>query len=653
MRGKQLREMYSSYLANLISRGELVNRGSLSALAIKPLYNKIVTRKYIKKVIGILNIPTNYDESLTESLQDCVYSADKNSRVFINIYSIPTTIDVNSDQFKRQMSSSEDAYNNYRDMFSNLTGTEKSTGKNVFAGGIRRVNINKRELEKRQQVYESFEYVNSVVRNKGKLTNSYLFIEVVSPTDRTMNIVMKEVRDYLDTLGFNYKELSANSSSFMSNYSPACYIRQANSKDFNDILLSDENITALCPYKTQGFIGDGTGTLVGVNANSMTPFILNFFKTGDRQIVWLNAQSGYGKTMQAFIMALSFLGANIHCSALDVKGDEWIKMSAFSRYINIDISESSSTYINIYRLDDISLDTIDEANEFFKMSVTASINLINIICDTGDIQIDKKITEYARLATMKLFSINGVESRFPLTFKNSRNIKYSDLVTVLDDLKTSASIKKDAGIIDDMKKSLTDKFILSDTFKGREISLKDVIDTPLVIYSLKKNSDQSLTMDDKIRTFMISYLDMKKISIRKINKLGTVCFYEEMQRNKEFASLINFIAGVVTGARSSNVVVILLCNVISALVSKEMLPIASNISTFFIGPMPKKDLDLLEDVGCADLRSKLETMADSPENYKNYFAVKYDTGDEVGTTVSKCVIPEKVLDIMKTRDVIL
>ena len=203
-----------------------------------------------------------------------------------------------------------------------------------------------------------------------------------------------------------------------------------------------------------------------------------------------------------------------------------------------------------------------------------------------------------------------------------------------------------------MKKSLTDVFILSNTFKGKEITIKDIIDTPLIVYTLNRNSEQALSLEDKIRTVMISFLEMKKISIRKSRKKGTVCFYEEMQRSYEFRELINFINTMVTGARSSNVVVVLLCNVLSVLKEECMTPIVSNISTFLLGPVPEKDLQLLDDIGAGRLKSKLRKMSDNQKRYKHYFACLYNTGKEEGETVTKCTVPETILNILKTRDVI-
>lgn len=647
-------DFYSSYLANWLSGGDLVDRGKLSTLGIKALYDKIVTRKVIKKVICVYKIPVRYNDSLTESLEYLVHSINNQCKVFTNIYAVPTKLNVLDDKFRANMARAEETMTAYQSVLNEGTATEQSLGRKIYMGGTRYLKVTKKMVKEAEDNLDSYTYINSVYEKGGQFSNSFVFIELMAPDTSIMKLIIKEVRDYLDRREFIYRELSANSSNFLSNYAPASYIKEFSNKEFMDVLLSDENIISLCPYKTQGFIGDGSGTLMGMDIRSTTPLILNFFGTGDRQVNVIYGPSGYGKSVLCFPVALALIDQNCHCSAIDVKGDEWPKLRKFVKTNVIDISETSNSYVNVYRLDDVEIEDSDTAKEFYDMAVTAGENIIRATV-LGASNIDKEniIMDIARTVSMKMLSNAGVQPRYPRTFEGTKNIKYDQMIPILDSIAQTEAYAHHKTLIEDMKNSLTNKFVLSNTFKGKEISIRDIIDTPLNVYTLNKNSDQSLSSDESIRTFMISYLDMKKISVRKRQKLGTACFYEEMQRQEELAPLIRFISTVVTGARSSNVIVFLLTNDLNIFKEKQMKSIAGNISTAFIGAIEdESSYDVLSNIGSSKIAGKVKKISDNPTKYKHCFAVKYNTGSEVGTTVMKAMISPKYLDHFKTRDVI-
>lgn len=647
-------DFYSTLVANWFSNGELINRLKLSSLDIKPLYDRIVTKKYIKKVICITKIPIDYDSSLTEILNEIVFTIDPKCKMYTNSYSVPLNgyIEINSDNFKRGMSQAEDKYKKYSSLFEDLSETELATGKKVSLGLGKRLFISNRTLLKYKEDFESYQYIHHVLSNGGRFSNTFMFIELIAPDNNSLKQIRMGVLEYLLNEEFGIKELRANSSNYMSNYAPATFLHEFSNKEFIDILLSEENLSYITPYRTHGFIGDGIGILFGMEMGSKTPFILNLNGSGDRQINLIAAPSGWGKTLMAFMSAISAIACGLHVSAIDVKGDEWEKLFNIIRGLKIDISESSRAFVNTLRLDDINVTTSSQAKEFYTMAITSTSNLIKIIVEPKEDE-RRDCESIAKNITKKLFSINNVDPSKPKTLINTRNLEYEDLIPLLSDLEASPSYKDSIPLINKMRRLLTEKFKISDTFKGREITLVDIVDSPLVVYSLNRNKDQIQTIDDSIRTSMISYLDAKKISIRKQQGLGTVVYYEEMQRKEEFKSLITFICGVVTGARSSNVSVFLLCNSIATMRDEDMRPITSNLSTCFIGKVENdEDYEVIESIGCKGLIPKIRMISDKENPLKNYFAVDYNTGVDFGKAVVKCILPKDIENNLHTRDVL-
>lgn len=652
---KDTLEFYARHIANWLTNGELVNRRNLSSLGIKALFSQIVTKTHIKRVICIYRFPVDYKSPLINEINSKIALEGASCEAFLNTYSIPTTIDVNKDEvFRRKMAKSEELYYGYKEIFESLSDTEKSIGRTERVGGVK-VKISSQQLKKYKDSLDSYQYVVDRIQDNGVFFNTYTFLEIVARNKKELDRCMKEVHSYLNNEGFLFTELSANSSNFLSNFAPAAYMQDSINKEFTDILLSDENMSYVQSFISHGFIGDGKGTLLGLDKNANLPFILNFFESGARQITLIYAPSGHGKTYEAFLIILSMLANNVHCSYLDVKGDEGEKLLPYEpNAVILDFSNDSNTYVNVLRLDDLEPKSVKEAREFYNMSLKTMVNLLKIIYQPINKKDESDVEHIASIATTKLFKSLDVNPLRPASLKNTKDIKYEDIIPMIAEIKNSQANKQYETVIDSLRTKCTSKFIVQDTFKGREISLKDIINSPLVIYTLNKNKDSSDSLDDVIRTFMISYLDMKKISIRKSMHEYTSVFYEEIQRKEEFRDLMKHICAVVTGSRSSNVSVFLLCNTLSILDGDDMKPITNNLSTYIMGPIRTENedyFDVLNNIGCGNLRSLLEIISKDENSHKHLFACKFDTGKHRGMTVVQCNLPKEISDSFATREV--
>lgn len=151
---------------------------------------------------------------------------------------------------------------------------------------------------------------------------------------------------------------------------------------------------------------------------------------------------------------------------------------------------------------------------------------------------------------------------------------------------------------------------------------------------------------------MVQYLDTKKQSIRKEQKLHTAAFYEELQRSNQFGKLVETISHSVTGSRSNNVMIFLLLNAVSVFNNNELNAIKSNITTKIVGKLEDGDIDLLvKEYGCKPIQKQLEKINDKSTNrWQNCFAILYDTGVDVDKAIYRTVVPQYMLEQFKTRD---
>ena len=644
-------EFYFRHLSNWITKGNLVNRVNLSSLGIRALYNQIITKSYIKKVYCISKFPIDYYEPLMLNVNKKISELGLDAKVYLNTYSKPVTYDINNDVFKRKRGIAEDNYYEYEKLYNSLSQTDKDAGL-VIRDSYKKIKVNKNKLDKLKEMKDSYSYVVDLYKAGGKLTETYVFIEIMASTKEGMSKCEKAIESYLSSNGFIFKSLSSNASNFMVNFAPAGYLRP-NNKEFSPVLLSDENLSYLQSFITCGFIGNGNGQLLGLDVKSKQPLILDFFGSGSAQVNLIEAPSGYGKTILAFMSMISMMASGVHVSYLDVKGNEGRKLIDLGLPgVRIDFRSTSKTYVNTLRLDDLEITNMTDAKEFIDMSTEATVNILKIIYSPKD-KVDESNCEHiARLAVAKLFSENGVKFTNLNSLCYTANFKYEDLIPKISAILESKANKQYAEVINSLITKCTTKFIVEDVFKGEEITLSKIIDSPLVIYELGRNQGaQEEDINDMIKSTMITYLDSKKISLRKKNKQFSASYYEEVQSKDEFKNLLKYICGVVTRARASNVTVFLLCNSINLMNSDDMRQITSNITTSIIGAFTNEDdYSVLEKIGAKSLRPKIEHISKDENKNKHWFAVKYNTGKEQGETLLKCEFPKSIMEKLKTRE---
>lgn len=651
---------YLNSLSNWLSNGAFVNKVGMSSLGIRPLYDRIITKSSVKKILLLVSFPDNLETNLTsvinrkisKVLPDCsVIFTSENFRS--NLHNTYKTGD-----FRKNMSQAEDRYRKYKMGMDSLSETERTAGKNIRIPGGGTLHVSKEELDFLKSNFESYRYVYDTVSNGGHILDSYLYIEMIAPDNKQMRALEEIVDLLLVGMGCSYIPIKNANSKYLSKMSPTGYFyRDDTDKQFSNTLLSSENLAYLMPYMSNGFIGDGSGTLMGLDIGSRAPFILNFQKTGDRQIIAFIVPSGKGKTMTCFMICMYMIGQGMHCSTFDIKGDEWIKLRPYVKDLNvIDISSANGCYVNTMRLDDI-VDLIEgnetDAKQFLNSAKESTVEILRIMSNY-----DETNPEYAdamnviERAVSKYFIINGVRVHNYKTFEKTSTFNYRDLIKFIPQLKQDTTFAHIEHIVDSIVRRTTAFMDTHPMFDGKEVTIRDVLDSPLNIYSFNNNSGEvSNEIVDRVKTFMFTYLDSKKIYIRKTRGLATTCFYEELQRKEEFSRMIRYINGVVTGARSSNVTVFLLCNSPSTFLDKDISPVTSNISTYIVGNISEQDEEVLEKIGLRDLIPKVSDMRENQDKYNYCFACKFDTGDQRNTCIFTAMIPPSVMDTLKTRDI--
>jgi hypothetical protein len=660
----KLSDLYSEYIANWLSEGLLITRDKISLLGIRSLFDSYITNGWITKTWIVSALPVHFDVNLTQAIRSEMHEAFPDVKTIVHMYNSPVNVSVNNENFRRQLKIAANQYNRYKDDYNGLSEDEKLTGLNVHVGGGYHLRIDKTTLLTYKASYDSFSYVFDKVNHGSGFTSTYYFVQASAKTraelrkyqKMLLNVIRSTAGEFESKLDNIYvREVHGTVDNYLSNFCPATFKQQPSSK-FPTLLLSDENKAALLPTKTKGLI-NATGVLIGLDWQAKLPFFQSFFDNGAAQVALVDGKTGCGKTFFMFFVAIELAGIGVHGSVIDIKGNEWSKIMKFIKgSIEIKMTGKNARFVNTLRLDNIQCNK-DNCEELYDNAVQGTIDIFTII-----VKLQENEGNIADLVTVletainKLYSQHDVVRDNPETFVRTRDFKYSDIIDIVIDLKTTKSFSDAQRRICGLIQTRSAPFFISegryaDAMKN-ELTVSEIIESPFVIYNMNKNNAETLSTLDDLKIYMSQFLDGEKHFLRKQQKLHTAAFYEELQRCGSLSTLVRSISARVTGSRSNNLSVFLLLNAITTLDSDAFRAIKSNITTKMIGYVEEPDQNkLVEEYGCDDIKSYMERIRTNEKGYyNNCFAVSFNTGLKKDKVLLKSVVPKEMIEAFNTRD---
>ena len=650
----KLTDLYAEYFANLISGGNLINRDKISLLGIRPLFDRYLTNQYITKAWMVVGIPVHFNKNLTQLIRTEMHEIHPEVTTIIHMYNSPVNVKIFSDNFKRHMRAAADNYYRYRDVFESLSDVDKETGIAERDGSGGRISIDSDTLNSIKDNYDSYMYVHHAVANGKTFSNTYYFIQASCKRKEEMNKYSKDLEKMLRGLGIYLRSIHGNVGQYLDNFCPAAFMQVSPSK-YRTMLMSQENIAALMPSNTKGLVGK-RGIMIGMDWDTKLPFRLDLTSAGAAQVILIEGMSGCGKTLLSFEIAVELTSFGVHCSVTDIKGGEWSKLNKYVDTLEIDMSGDSARFVNLMRLDDLECTPAD-SSEAYDKAIMNTVGLFEVCTNLQESEGNASdLRSILNQAVEKVYSTAGIVKTNPKTFQKTRYFQYADVLDVLSTLEYSRSYSDQQRMLCKLIKVRCSAYFLGEgrysaAFKN-ELTVSDVLDTPLIIYNFNKNAGETLDMIDNIRVFMSRCLDSRKHFIRKKKGLHQAAFYEELQRCGSMGTFINNISADVTGSRSNNLTVFLLMNAISTMDSQAFAAIKSNITTKIIGKSTNKDIErLVKEYDCEDIEQSLQLIRKNTSGkYTNCFGISFDVGNDKDTLILKTVLPKDMLETFKTRD---
>lgn len=652
-------ETLSTAAANWINGGAFVNREKIRATDISVESNVIFTKSATKKVVRIPGIkPVNTDLAFVDYIRDKMFSLHPNVDVIINIENNPIPLSATDPKFQRALARASESYQSYKDAFDSQKGLSKMIGKTYNLGNGVKLRLSKEKLDDLYQAFISYYELFNYLSGGGTLVECNIFIELVGDNIPEINRAENDLYGILAPYNIGCAEQSNVLKSYLIEFGPMNFIRPQHHKKFrSQMLFTENNQGAFASYKSRGLVGE-KGILLGMDFRSRFPFMVDIFSSSAAQVYVLGGRTGSGKTYAANQIAISAMAMGQYVSAIDIKGREWSKLSVVMTPTILTFDDRHPSFVNTMRLDDLKVNSKEDAYEFFATAMKGTSNMLSLAVNLQPGEGNPNDLEMIlHESVSKLFSLHRVTPDNPNSFQNTKHIRYSDILPILEDLSHTGSYTADQLAMINLTRTRCHAFfgdsgIFSQAFKN-EVSLSDVLDSQFVIYEFNKNQNAMTDTLDAVRIFMVQFLDSKKKAVLRSEGKYLFCFYEELQRCDQFGDLLEYICADVTGSRSNNAVIFLLLNSLRVLQSKRAQDIRSNITSFIMGRLNPDDIrSLEEEFGQPWLASQLRIFEEQQTIFANCFAANIDTGSDVVQSVYKVYFPEELSEALRTRTVL-
>ena len=657
-----LMNLYSMMIANWLNGGRFSQRRQrMSPSDIVTEYDIIFTKNYAKKCFRIVGIkPDNIDMAFIDYVRDRMFEMHPTVEVVISLNNYPTKVGVNDDKFSRAMSRASNSYTTYREAFESQGGLARLTGKTYRLPGGGRIRLSKERMDSLRQVFLSYYYLYDYISAGGTVCLTDVFVELVSKDVRELQLAEQSLMGILGQVDIGVEKVKTGLKTYMNQMCPAVPPPTKLHKKFvPQLLFTDENSAAFSSYKARGIVG-GKGILMGLDFRSRLPLSLPLFSTSAAENILLLGKSGSGKSYAAFQFVLSGLAVGCHAAVVDIKGKEWIALSAATGGIKtLSFDDSSSSYVNMLRISDADF-SLENPEDVLNRAISGTVSLLKIVVNLQPGEGNPADLESVlREAVSKLFSQRRVTAENPESFKNTDSLRYSDVLPVLESLLTTASYTDAQRDMVSLARSrchtyLGSSGILSDSFKN-EITIADILSSPLVIYEFNKNQNAGASSEvmDAVRLHMCAYLNSRKQSILKSKGNYMISVYEELQRSTSFGKFLEYVAAETTGSRSNNAITLLIMNSLKVLRSEHGADLRSNITSIICSQVEQNDIDTLgEEWGYDWLASQLRLFRDKPGVYRHCFAMNADIGDtQVYQTIYRVELPKYLSEAFTTRTI--
>lgn len=509
---------------------------------------------------------------------------------------------------------------------------------------------------------KSWEYImDSVYDRKRALAESYIFIEILSPTLDASKKAEKQFKEFCRNNKLSYKKLRLYILEYLKAFAPTSLTVKSLITDlYRPRVFTDEIISGFSTY-TQGIVEENLSKVkgrddlraktygllyAGTDIDTNRPVFLELRKNKAENILII-ARTGAGKTEYTKIMFLFMYVLKYNLIILDFNGDEWTALGKLfdAKFINLNDEGSYFDTLTIGTL--TGNDNID--NGLLIDSINTTKRVMDILCGGKMTTVETAIFNDCLAA---MYEYAGVDRDNKLTWHNTAKLSFYDFYDFLKLMRNNDVYYQKYGkyldnFIDKLRVYFDKAGIKNYMFRNK-INLQDLLGQRLIIFSFGSKGKSANLSDDNdlaLKQLYVSYITNLVANYNKSVKNDfTVCFWEEFQRYGRVKGVLENTIDVITDGRKRNLINFLITNDPVALLEENTRAIATNATSFIIGKLPSKIID--EVCNMYDLQSLTDDLKlISSPGYRYTFILGIEGEDmERRFMKVKMLIPKELLD---------
>ena len=620
---------------------------NVSAGSIVTEKDKFITKKGVTKVIQVTQMPYRYRDEFITDVTRAVGKLD--SAIVINTYleAQRCVIPINHPTFANKANKALAQYAEVARLFNNLGDIHKRSG--VFKhNGVSLKSFGKEDVLKAKAVSESYTEVrNNIKQNNGVYYLTKLFFHVTFPDHKSANAYYEQIFNIVDSTAQKAQKINKKMGTYLLNMSPSVTNIQGISSP--TILTSEQSLTNLIPYRTQGLVST-KGTLLGTDVRKKAPFYLDSYSTDEGSSVLIVGEAGSGKTVLAYHHALQSIPNDTSCVLLDLKGGTIGPAlgELMDNYEVINFGGKKSKFINTLILDPINKEYgIDEA-------VTTTANLLALMTELQPNEgnaLDLDII--LKSAIRGYYTEVGVGEDNIRSYSKTKSMELGRIVEFLGLNRNQTTNAEEIRLYEIAAKRIS--ATLQDYGMERNdnaIDITSLYDRDAIVFDFDKDKEVSIGRIDKIRIFSVMFFTKQLSSYNKRNNRFTNFYGDEGNQYMNIDGLREYLSDLTARARSSNTSVIFITNDLSVVSTPEMSGFRSNIAVYVIGNVQDGDLELLKQMNASALLQKdVRTIKRLPGKYKRSFAVSSSLNGHKVNSIVRADLPENVTKAFRSRTV--
>jgi len=599
------------------------------------------------RIFVVEKMPYEKADPLLSNINKAILAIRKDlqMKVFIDVANVNPQ--VNKPVFISKMNKTLDIYQARKDAYESQSEEQQTTGVH-FSQGVRQFRYTRKNLAMDRRKYESYTEVHNHVRdNDGSFFHVNILIHVIFPDrvamDANENRVEKAIQKEVDALSMVEKHIAKT----MLNFTPS--ISGISSMDVTPLLMSERNLTHILPYRDEGILSD-RGILIGMNVENNTPMFLDIFGSPVGSSTLIAGKAGRGKSSMGYYYTTQLVAHDVTVVYIDLKGTEVTEVleQVSSNTFTVNFGHNESTFVNTMRISK----NVPDYTFADAIHITSQMLSIFVDLQPNEGSYQDLITVLAG-AVKSYYNEVGVSVDNPETYQNSQRMNYLELISYIGAQREQGSKGDLDKLFAVIQRRLTDAIIRYGLNRDDNcIDLDQLFRYSVIIFSLNKNQETTLTIIDQVRVYMALMVTKRVAKFNKKNGLFTTVMAEEAQRYKGLPILSQGISDLASGSRSDNLNVCMLMNDLSVLEASEFSGFRANIANFIIGDCEGDTVDTVREVfKKPTLADVLEEIILNPKKYNYTFAVYFDNGSEQLLSKVRCNASPALIQKFKTRDV--